>query len=962
MLAEIATGVLVNVITATGRWIATSAIAHGGGKGARRDADIAVWFGTYELAGTAVPELPDAAAGWLRRNDVHAVLHELLATRITDAPEADVERLRGAFRETARAALRPGPEPGALGGADRRGRRLARDEPGLPDVDPDALADRVFDWADGEVCELVARFEARDPQRWRAARQDAFGARVVAVLNAIDRHLTALDGRPDPKSDAEWAARYRRQAVRAYGDIEPPDFARRRKVPIDDLYVPPDIIEPGAVRDADGNPRTIGFDDLTARVDRTVLLGDPGGGKSTASRVLTHRWASDFAERVPFLVVLRDFGGAKSVVEHIEDRLNAFHQCAAPPGTVERLLLSGDAAVIFDGLDELIDTARRVEVTQVVEQFCERFPLAPVLVTSRIVGYDEARLDDALFDAYRIAGFTRDETAAYVRNWFAQEDDTDAEAVADAFMRESEQVTDLRANPLMLSLMCILYRGEGSLPRNRPGVYAECARLLFDKWDTRRGIHVDLQARNLIEPALRHIAYWLFTRDGPPEVTERELVAQATDLLYERGFEQRHDAEAAAEEFVRFCRGRAWILGDAGTTARGEALYTFTHRTFLEYFTAAYLASVHDTPEKLARALAPYVARGEWDVVGQLAVQIKDAATDRGAEKVLTALLKDKRRKSPEAQTHLVAFAARCLDVAEVPPALVRDITNRAFDQFDEHQNRALTYLPLWRDRVGEIVAEVLAERVAALLAAADPAGRRLGGQFAVYATFCAARNTSSAYWHRLEKRLTADNRDVLLELARTDDAIWMRLIDRGVLPLSEALRLRGDGLTVLFRVIRVPFTGTAWEPYVKQAIHEFADLDFGASFLRPDPDAGVSRLGAFAAALGELPEPPWAAGLDPVSRRVYGHMIGDFFNVPDPGTAGFAAAAVLLALYAEAQAAAEEDMGIDPSFWTRQDDADRLVNQADTEPGDARVRTWLVRRSADEIHFVQWRHGDEPE
>ena len=39
MLAEIASGVLVEVITATGRWIASAALANGGGKAARRDAD-----------------------------------------------------------------------------------------------------------------------------------------------------------------------------------------------------------------------------------------------------------------------------------------------------------------------------------------------------------------------------------------------------------------------------------------------------------------------------------------------------------------------------------------------------------------------------------------------------------------------------------------------------------------------------------------------------------------------------------------------------------------------------------------------------------------------------------------------------------------------------------------------------------------------------------------------------------
>jgi hypothetical protein len=80
--------------------------------------------------------------------------------------------------------------------------------------------------------------------------------------------------------------------------------------------------------------------------------------------------------------------------------------------------------------------------------------------------------------------------------------------------------------------MCILYRGEGSLPRNRAEVYEQCANLLFRRWDARRRIHQELRAGHLVEPALRHLAWWLFTRsDSQTAVTERELVATTTEFL-----------------------------------------------------------------------------------------------------------------------------------------------------------------------------------------------------------------------------------------------------------------------------------------------------------------------------------------------------------------------------------------------------------------------------------------------
>ena len=48
-----------------------------------------------------------------------------------------------------------------------------------------------------------------------------------------------------------------------------------------------------------------------------------------------------------------------------------------------------------------------------------------------------------------------------------------------AFISESASVADLRSNPLMLALLCILYRGAGSLPRNRTEVYEQCASMLY---------------------------------------------------------------------------------------------------------------------------------------------------------------------------------------------------------------------------------------------------------------------------------------------------------------------------------------------------------------------------------------------------------------------------------------------------------------------------------------------------
>jgi hypothetical protein len=440
LMREVATEALVDAIVTAGRRLGGSVL-----HGRRRAEESAIvrFFDTYRLT-EEFPELPELSSpDVLRGDEIQAVLHELLAARLTDAPEADVSRVRIAFTLTLHAA-------------------------GISSVE---AASGLFDYYDGEICALVGRLA--DAALLRQAREEALSARMIAILHAIERHTAALEARPDRQTEDGFLTPYRRHLVEHHGLIDPPDFDRRRRVPIADLYVPPTIV-PIVETDPDRPPPEIDLWALDQEIDRTVLLGDPGAGKTTAANVLMHHHARDATRRVPFLVTLREYAAQGppewSVAAFVEHKLETFYQCPAPPGLVGRLLLSGRALVVFDGLDELVDTARRADVTAVIERFCAEYPLARVLVTSRLVGYDQARLDDRQFARYRIDRFTDDRVAEYVQKWFAQEREILADEAgrwAEAFLEESDAVPDLRANPLMLALMCILYRGEGSLPRNR---------------------------------------------------------------------------------------------------------------------------------------------------------------------------------------------------------------------------------------------------------------------------------------------------------------------------------------------------------------------------------------------------------------------------------------------------------------------------------------------------------------
>jgi NACHT domain len=760
-------------------------------RGVREELELATWFDTYRLTDPQPFGLPPRPVEFtaeqledlLRSDGVHAVLHELLAARLTDAPEQDIAKLRASF---VRIGTRKSPSW------------------------PAHYSEQLFDAFDLLLAGVAGRLEGARPNDFKLIRTEARSARITAILGAIERHTQALAGEVDIAAEQAFLDGYRRHLVEMYGVIEPPDFNHRRRVPVADLYVSPGIVEINDVVPVriDNPSALIDIWRFFERVDRAVLLGDPGCGKTTASRVLLHHCAGDPKRRTPFLVTLREFAAddppARSVLAYLDRELEIRLQHPAPPGLVGRLLLDGAAFVIFDGLDELLDPARRADVSSIIERFCSEYPLTTVLVTSRVVGYDQARLNDRQFTRYRIHGFDDQQVNTYVSKWFAQEDgltQQESESWAATFVEESETVQDLRSNPLLLALMCILYRGEGSIPRNRCDVYERCADLLFRRWDSHRRIHVHLKVAQgsdvVVRRILQHLAYWLLTRDSAETaVTEKQLVAETAHYLAGRSDSVQDDeATEGAEEFVEFCRGRAWVFTDVGTTARGENLYTFTHRTFLEFFAARYLSLAYDTPEQLARELAPRVARNEWPVVAALAVQIKDQCIDRGAERLLLTLLGERRKRASASRLRILSLIAECLPWAALPVDAVERLTleiierTLAFQSEERGLNSTaigLLFTGCWsvRDTVRRMVVAKVGEMVSSPreLDHADgirlAVSVRLGNWALTDAPNHRGRQSAelNEYWRDVEFELIKENKAIAILSAAVDAGLFCAL------------------------------------------------------------------------------------------------------------------------------------------------------------------------------------------
>jgi NACHT domain len=514
-------------------------------------------------------------------------------------------------------------------------------------------------------------------------RAEAEAVKIGAsIAAASSRNAELLRGTTQIAEYLDFERDLRAQVRSLHATMRIPHAGTTRQVPYDQLFISPRLEFAARTTDT-GEQRGIKLEELLKHSTRSIILGDPGGGKSTLALKLAYDIASgniaDISARIPLLVVLRDYAqqarGANriSILQYLHDLSRTPYAVEPPESALEYLLLNGRALVIFDGLDELIDTALRRDIVQAVEGFAYRYPTTQIVVTSRRIGYEEAPLDPELFPALQLKDLDRGQVESYALKWFNLDEGrrpAERRQLSTNFLRDSEFVDDLRVNPLMLSLMCGIYATENYIPRNRPEVYEKCALLLFERWDKQRGIQVSLSFDAHVYAAMRSLALYMYSQEQP-QLRRRELVGFIKNYLLEKRFDDADVAEGAAEEFIDFCKGRAWVLTDVG-----EEKYGFTHRTFLEYFSASQLVRLNPSAERLFGALEGHLSAREWDVVAQLALQILGRTVEDGADNFLDLTILAANSAEPAQKVNLLSFAARALHFIVPRPAVLRAIVS----------------------------------------------------------------------------------------------------------------------------------------------------------------------------------------------------------------------------------------------------------------------------------------------
>lgn len=436
--------------------------------------------------------------------------------------------------------------------------------------------------------------------------------------------------------------------------------------------------------------------------DRAVILGDPGGGKSTLTQLLCVDLSSiivledsnperkDFDPRdlkTPLKLVLRSYESkveqnpSYTFFEFLKDDIKVAldNNEYLAEQFVLSLLSTGEAVIIFDGLDEILDLGSRRNIVSLIEQFSEIYAACPILVTSRLVGYRDAPLCDD-FAAYGLARFNDEEIVKYCSNAIkaiSGEKQKQAELKSQQFLKQTSKIGgDLRENPLMLGLMVQIFVYRGDVPSNRPEVYKECATLMFEKWDGRRDIVPKDVPQNDMEllDVFGYVASRTFGDAHNEEGVAKDWLIDELRTHFLDWYIDKASANRAAKSLVEFLTGRAWVMSEVGS-----GVFKFTHRTFLEYFYARHLISESlSISDLISRSIAPHIRRNERVVISHLALHMatfRDGGKSKQAIDEIGRILDKDLKINPDEELPILEFSASSLEYLVIPEKNYLDIT-----------------------------------------------------------------------------------------------------------------------------------------------------------------------------------------------------------------------------------------------------------------------------------------------
>ncbi|NMW21424.1 MAG: SUMF1/EgtB/PvdO family nonheme iron enzyme [Chlorobiaceae bacterium] len=365
-----------------------------------------------------------------------------------------------------------------------------------------------------------------------------------------------------------------------------------------------------------------------------LVIGDPGSGKTTLLKYYALCVLEDYSRLgfiktvnlfyLPLRELVRDKEGKYISLPANLANWSGNHQQTIAAVVFSDWLNSGTSLVLLDGLDEISNTAERIEVCEWIYNAWTGFSKCYFVVTSRATGYNKDEGIELECDYKRadVQDFTQEQQERFLRSWFTAaflkepcEEGFDDAGWQEKKTKEADQRTQtivahlkkeknkglrqLAAIPMILQIMAILWKDREYMPESRVELYESALNYLLEFRDKRRKIKPLLSASNARQ-VLAPISLWMQDTLKKDEVAKDDMHTEMFEWL------NTLDNPPSPDAFCDYLVKRAGLLVESA----GKE-YFFRHKSFREYLAGFQLKE--DRPYEQLNKLVAHFGEDWWE-------------------------------------------------------------------------------------------------------------------------------------------------------------------------------------------------------------------------------------------------------------------------------------------------------------------------------------------------------------
>lgn len=384
-------------------------------------------------------------------------------------------------------------------------------------------------------------------------------------------------------------------------------FHKSEAEPIYNFFVSPDI---------SNEKRSIKKPEISSITKSSPFFAISGSGGSGKTMLLRHLFISCIKDKrkTPVLIELRSLNNSnKSIQSSILDTLN-LNGIKEDRKYLELAIESGHFCILLDGFDE-IEFARRKKLSKQIQSLASKYPKNWIAISTRPDQQIQAWPD---FNQFRIEPFDLDRAIELVDKVPFDKDIKEnftQELKAELYKKHKSFLS----NPLLLSIMLLTYYDNAKIPNKLSVFYRQAFEALFHRHDAKKsGFQRDMHSKLDISDFEKAFSSFCVLS----HINSDYNFSQAKAIEY---FDKAKNlanlkTNYKSSEILKDSTQAVCLLIEEGMD------YSFTHRSFQEYFTAKYICTA--PTNKKRTIISKFAKRIRSDKVVNLLFEMDQIAVE----------------------------------------------------------------------------------------------------------------------------------------------------------------------------------------------------------------------------------------------------------------------------------------------------------------------------------------------